>query len=56
MKPVRPADFDRDDMPVAATPLCSVARHRLVGNFNEDARQQRRFELICARELLGDLD
>lgn len=48
---------ERNDTPPVATPLFSVAHRRLAGSVqNEDVRQQRRFEAICARELLGELD
>lgn len=46
--------------PVPA-PLCSVARHQLTpqwvrDNSTWDAAEQLRFERICARELLGEVD
>jgi hypothetical protein len=47
----------------AAPPCCSVSRHELSAHRAaskdqavRDAIEQRRFEQICARELLGDTD
>ncbi|WP_186456772.1 hypothetical protein [Sphingomonas suaedae] len=42
-------------------PVCGVARHELSDRkyrdrMAEEARLQRRFERICARELLGEID
>lgn len=42
-------------------PVCGVARHEVSDRkrcqrIAEDARLQHRFEHICARELLGDID
>lgn len=48
--------------PEPIAPLCSVARGRLVAQAErrkeeiEEVRQQQRFERICARELLGEID
>lgn len=51
----RPAMF------LVPAPLCSVGRHRLIlrsvrDDLTLEAVQQRRFERICARELLGEVD
>ncbi len=42
-------------------PVCGVARHDVSNRKHreriaEEARLQHRFERICARELLGDID
>lgn len=48
---------ERDDAPIVSA-CCSVAHRALsVRPADREAlREQRRFERICARELLGELD
>lgn len=52
--------MNESDRPRIA-PVCGVARHELSNRKHrertaEEARLQRRFEHICARELLGEID
>jgi hypothetical protein len=49
---------ERREPPMIVPPLCCVAHRRLVIRDADlaTALEQRRFEQICARELLGELD
>ncbi|MDF7776381.1 hypothetical protein P1X14_14090 [Sphingomonas sp. AOB5] len=59
MKMIPQGGFDRAGKPEVMALLCSITHTALTTldeAAREEAREQHRFEAICARELLGERD